>query len=697
MLTVKEQELLKSEKKILKGLNPQQAEAVRYFESPLLILAGAGSGKTRVITHKIAYMIDVLSFEPERILAVTFTNRAAREMAERVERLTGKGERVNVSTFHSFCVKVLKSHSVRIGFKPNFLIVDSDDRKNLIKNIVKELNLDPSLYSHTAIASAISSFKNGTLKEIHPELEGIIEVYNRKLKEMNAFDFDDLLIYTWKLLTEHEDIRERYSRFFRYVLIDEYQDTNKVQYEIARALTGERGNICAVGDEDQCIYTWRGATIRNILDFERDFPDAKVIKLEKNYRCSATILEAANSVISKNRLRKGKRLFTDNVRGEPIRFFAAQTDVEEARYVSRAISKLLKEGFNPSDIAVFYRTNFQSRVLEDSLRREGIDYQIVGGVKFFERKEVKDILAYLRFSLFPEDQISLFRIVNTPKRGIGQSTVERIKELTEKGLSGRQALKELLKSTGGKRGEGLKAFVELIEAIEEKVRTLPPYQMVRFIYSVTNYEEYLRKEFPEDWESRAENVKELGNSLAEFAERERLEGEELLLEFLNSVSLRQDQDEIEDGGRVTLMTVHSSKGLEFPAVFITGLEEGLFPHQRSLDEDNVEEERRLFYVAITRAKRFLSLSYSKRRRAFGSYRDTKASRFLKEVPRDLLKPVSKRREETKINRIKLVFHRKFGKGVVRRVEGKGDDAKVTAIFAGYGEKTILKRFLKVLG
>ena len=705
--------------KLIEELNPQQKEAVTYFDSPLLILAGAGSGKTRVITYKIAYMIEKFGFEPERILAVTFTNKAAQEMKERVgQLLKGKAD-VFVSTFHSFCVKLLKSHSVRVGFKPNFLIIDTDDRKRLLKEVLKELNLDTELYNPSLIGSMISNVKNGMVSIESFELKGydrvldIFEFYNKKLREMNAFDFDDLLLYGKKLLTEHEDIRSRYVEHFRYVLIDEYQDTNAIQYEITKALTIEKGNVCVVGDEDQCIYTWRGANINNILNFEKDFPDAKVIKLEKNYRCSGVILSAANAVISNNTIRKGKKLFTDNEDGEPIRLFEASTDQEEALFVGKTVKKLLNTGFKPSEIAIFYRTNSQSRIVEDALRREGINYQIVGGLKFYERKEIKDIIAYMRVILFEEDKLSLFRILNVPKRGLGQAAEERLKKLLDEGYSNVEALRRAISEAPLRQREGFKEILEIIESGKEKLEKLRPYEFIRFITVISKYEDYLRKEYREDWETRIENITELGNTLEEFAERSGLSGEELYLEFLNTITLSSDQDEMEDGEKVTLMTIHASKGLEFPVVFITGLEEGLFPHARSLDtNEQIEEERRLFYVAVTRAKKILVLSYAKSRRFFGSYRPSEKSRFIEEIPSHLIKTVSKKvsnniksqtfstssisSKSSKSKKPKIVFHKKFGKGVVKRVEGTGDMAKVTAYFANFGEKTIVMKFLKVL-
>ncbi|RUM43913.1 MAG: DNA helicase UvrD [Desulfurobacterium sp.] len=700
-------------KSLIEGLNPQQREAVVYFDSPLLVLAGAGSGKTRVITYKIAYMVKELRVKPERILAVTFTNKAAKEMKERVERIIGQEAPVFVATFHSFCVRLLRAHAKRLGYSPNFLILDTEDKRRLIREILRDLNLDAERYSPSAIASVISNVKNGLYSEesmsvYYDRIKEILEIYNRRLKESNAFDFDDLLIYGRELLKDPE-LQRRYSNYFSYVLVDEYQDTNSLQYEIVRALTKEKGNICVVGDEDQCIYTWRGANIENILSFERDFPDARIIKLEKNYRCTKTILDAANAVIKNNRLRKGKVLFTDNPKGEPIRVFTAETETEEAKFVASTIKQLLKKGRSPSDIAVFYRTNSQSRVLEDALRREGISYQIVGGVKFYERKEIKDVIAYLRVALFETDTISLFRILNTPRRGLGTAVERELRLILQNEKNNFKALELLKERLPQKQRRAVSDLIMTLQNIREKLHSLPPYDLVKFIVVATGYEEFLRKEHPEDWESRMENVRELGNTLQEFAERERLTGEELYLEFLNTITLSSDQDELKDEEKVTLMTVHASKGLEFPIVFITGLEEGLFPHARSLDtSEEVEEERRLFYVAVTRAMELLILSRAKKRRVFGSLKDTKESRFLSEIPPHLLKEVKRKkavkREQQEVTRSavkgekrpKIVFHEKFGKGIVRRVEGQGENAKVTAFFANYGEKTIVMKFLKIL-
>ncbi|RUM88313.1 MAG: DNA helicase UvrD, partial [Thermovibrio sp.] len=622
--------------------------------------------------------------------------------------LLGKEVPVLVSTFHSFCVRLLRSHAGRVGLKPNFIIVDSEDKKRLLKEVVKELNLDSELYSPSALSSVISNIKNGTFSLesagiYYERISPIFETYNKKLKELNAVDFDDLLLYGREIL-KSEDLKNYYQDFFQYLLIDEYQDTNKVQYEIARSLTEKKGNICVVGDEDQCIYTWRGANIENILSFERDFKNAKVIKLEKNYRCTKVILEAANAVVSNNRLRKGKRLYTDNETGEPIRLFRAETDSEEALFVARGIRNLLRKGVSPRDIAVFYRTNALSRAIEDALRREGISYQIVGGVKFYERKEVKDILAYLRLSLFDEDLISLFRILNVPKRGLGSGAEERLRKITEEEMSWREALKRLeeeLRTEKQKRA--VRELRETLEILREKVEELPPYDFVKFIVSAVGYEEYLRREFKEEFEQRLENVRELGNTIQEFAEKTGLRGEELYVEFLTTTALSSDQDQIEDSEKVTLMTVHASKGLEFPVVFVTGLEEGIFPHFKSSDSsEEIEEERRLFYVAMTRAKKLLNLSYARKRRTFGTLRDTRPSRFISEIPNHLLKEVRKRSERRRgeelkeESRPKLVFHKKYGKGVVKRIEGRGENAKVTAFFSNFGEKTIIMKFLEIL-
>jgi len=697
---------------LLKDLNPQQKEAVLYFDSPLLILAGAGSGKTRVITYKIAYMVKELNFKPETILAITFTNKAAREMKERVEALLGSKIPVQVSTFHSFCVKLLRNYGNSLGIDRNFLIVDAEDRKRVLKEVTKELNLDSDLYSPNALSSLISNVKNGlfeldSLLSYYDKLREVYELYNLKLKRAGALDFDDLLLYGRELLSIPH-LRKRLSDFFSYLLIDEYQDTNAVQYEIAKALTYERGNICAVGDEDQCIYTWRGANIDNILSFERDFKNAKIIKLEKNYRCTKTILTAANAVIANNRLRKGKELYTENSAGEPIRLYRAQNEIDEADFIAQTIKLLIKKGLSPREIAVFYRTNSLSRTIEDALRRHGIAYQIVGGLKFYERKEVKDILAYLRLLVSERDEISLLRILNVPKRGLGPKAQKRLSELMGEGKVVEEALEALSKSLPQERQRRAVAdLLEKLRLLKEKAGELPPYDFLSFLVKLLNYEDYLRSEFPEDWESRLENVKELGNTLQEFAEREGLTGADLYREFLSTVALSSDQDQLEEEERVVLMTVHASKGLEFPVVFIAGLEDGLFPHSRSTDtSEKVEEERRLFYVAITRAKKLLTLSYAKERRLFGSRRRTAPSPFLSEIPSHLIKEVKRRSREgggagapaeTSLQkRPKLVFHKKFGKGVVRRIEGKGEDAKVTAFFAGFGEKTVIMKFLKIL-
>ncbi|ADU96199.1 ATP-dependent helicase [Thermovibrio ammonificans] len=708
-------------KELLKTLNPSQREAVLHFDSPLLVLAGAGSGKTRVITFKVAYMVKELRFEPERILAVTFTNKAAREMKERVEQLLGRSVPVLVSTFHSFCVRLLRRHAEEVGLSREFVILDGEDRKRLLSEVVKELNLDPERYSPSSLSNLVSNVKNGlySLEGLSVEFDKfgqLFELYNRRLRELNAVDFDDLLLYGRELLSR-EEWRDYYSNYFRYVLVDEYQDTNAVQYDIVKALTLRKGNICAVGDDDQCIYSWRGANINNILSFERDFKNAKVIKLEQNYRCSKKILEAANAVIANNRERKGKVLYTENPEGDDIRLFRASSDVEEAQFLVAAVKRLIERGVSPSSIAVFYRTNALSRIFEDALRRAGIPYQIVGGVRFYERREVKDVIAYLRLAVSPSDLLSLLRVLNTPRRGLGPAVEAKVKELFAELKDAFEVLGRLSRELRlEKQRRGVSELLEVLERIREKVETLPPYDLVKFVVSTVGYEEFLKEEYPQEWEQRLENVLELGNTLQEFAEKEGLTGRELLLEFLSSLALSSDQDQLEEGQeRVTLMTVHASKGLEFPVVFITALEEGIFPHSRSSGSPReLEEERRLFYVAVTRAKERLFLSYAKRRRVFGSYRETKPSRFLSEIPQHLLCEVRRRqrvapsgsdprvkarapRPEGSAARPKLVYHPKFGKGVVKRVEGSGDSAKVTALFAGHGEKTIIMKFLKVLG
>jgi DNA helicase-2/ATP-dependent DNA helicase PcrA len=609
---------------------------------------------------------------------------------------------------------LLRQYAQKVGLDRNFVILDTEDKNRLIRELVRELNLDPELYSPKGISSLISNVKNGlytldSLQSYYDRLTQLYVLYNEKLRSMNALDFDDLLLFGRELL-EDDSLRSYLSSYFQYLLIDEYQDTNRVQYEIAKALTLERGNICVVGDEDQCIYSWRGANIDNILSFEKDFKNAKLIKLEKNYRCSRIILEAANAVIANNTLRKGKKLYTDNPPGELIRLYRAENEVDEAIFVAKTIKRLISSKVSPSEIAVFYRTNSLSRVVEDQLRKEGIPYQIVGGVKFYERKEVKDLLAYIRLLTFEKDELALFRVLNVPKRGLGLGTQEKLKELLKESSSNLEALEKLReKLNQAKQRKAVTSFIELIKQLKEKIESLPPYDFIKYLTLLIEYESYLKKESPEDWESRLENVKELGNTIQEFAEREGLKGAELYREFLASVTLSSEQDQLEEGEKVILMTVHASKGLEFPVVFITGLEEGLFPHSRSLDSrEEVEEERRLFYVAVTRAKKLLTLSYAKERRSFGTRRSTTPSRFISEIPSHLIKEVRKRvkkelpaserssSDSKALRKPKLVYHPKFGKGVVRRVEGAGESAKVTAFYANFGEKTVIMKFLKIL-
>jgi len=686
---------------LLENLNEQQKEAVLYFSSPLLVIAGAGSGKTRVIAHKVAYMIKELKYEPERILAVTFTNKASREMKSRIESLVGKKVPVWVSTFHSFCARLLRSHSQRFGYSPNFIILDEEDRRRLLKEIISDLNLDEELYSPAKLSYLISAYKNLTVSEEFLEIgrfEEILNAYNEKLKKNNAFDFDDLLIYGKKIF-EFEDLKEYYSDFFRYVLVDEYQDTNKLQHEIVVKITKEKGNVCVVGDEDQCIYSWRGADLNIILTFEKDFPDVKIVKLEQNYRSTKTIITAANSVISNNRIRRGKKLYTLNHEGEPIRIFFAQTDTEEGKFIAEAIKKLRNKNFKFSDIAVFYRTNAQSRAIEDALRKAKIPYQIVGGLKFYERKEIKDILAFLRAGIFEEDLISVQRILNVPPRGLGPSAQKVFKEIAEKneGISNRNALSLLRNRVSGKGKKGIDELIEILDSIKRNVNNLKPFELVKFVVGISKYEDYLKREFPDSWEAKMENIEELGNSISQFSEENNLEGEELFEEFLANVSLSSPQDEIsESEDKVVLMTVHASKGLEFPVVFVSGMEEGIFPHVKSMDSDEeIEEERRLFYVAMTRAKELLFLTSCKRRRIRGNLKDMEKSRFLEEIPKNLTKLVSKQERSFK-EKPKVVLHKKFGRGIVLRVEGEGENAKITAFFPDYGQKTIVKKFLQII-
>jgi DNA helicase II / ATP-dependent DNA helicase PcrA len=638
----------------LAGLNPQQREAVTYDGGPLLILAGAGSGKTRVITHRIAYLIDTLGVPPSAIVAVTFTNKAAGEMRDRVERLLGGRHALAglvVSTFHSFCVRLLRRDGqsladLRPGFTRSFTIYDEDDQLAVVKAIYRQDGLDEKQFmQYRAALSRISHAKSH--KEAPADilrnskdpkttrLATVYEQYDARLRQANALDFDDLLLEAVRLLEYDQQVRDYWNRRAAYLLIDEYQDTNRSQYELMRLLSIATQNVCVVGDEDQSIYSWRGADIQNILDFERDYPKARTIRLEQNYRSTKNILESASSLVSRNKQRKGKWLWTDSGEGNPIGLCEAYDGESEALFIADTIERLSRD--DPSAaVAVLYRTNFQSRQIEEALRRYGRKYQVVGGLSFYQRAEIKDVLAYLKAAASAQDSVSLLRIVNTPARGIGKSTVDQIERYavaSELGVW--DAIVRMLDQNAfsTRAAAALHEFRKVIEELREAAATEPVQEVLRRILDRTGYLKMLEGDNSPDAEGRVENLNELVNAAIEAAERG-----EGIPEFLDHAALVSDADSIDDRAQVRLMTVHNAKGLEFPIVFVAGLEEGLFPHIRSLDsEAAMEEERRLCYVAMTRAEKRLVLTWARERRRFGGglAEPCIPSRFLGEIPREL--------------------------------------------------------------
>jgi DNA helicase-2/ATP-dependent DNA helicase PcrA len=646
----------------LAGLNPQQREAVQHVEGPLLLLAGAGSGKTRVITHRIAHLIENHHVPGPAVLAVTFTNKAADEMRHRVLTLLSTkttGSTPVLSTFHSFCVRMLRRDGeslaeIRDGFTRQFTIYDDDDQLALMKSIYKQLGLDEKFMQYRATLSRISHakshnetpqdwFKAATDPKL-TRLAKIYEVYEERLRQANALDFDDLLLESVRLLRHDEALRSLCNRRYEFVMIDEYQDTNRSQYELMRLLTEQRHNVAVVGDEDQSIYGWRGADIRNILDFERDYPEAVVIRLEQNYRSTKNILEAASAVVANNKERTGKCLWTDSDNGAKIGYSEAPDGETEARFIAHSIEKLL--GRNPMErVAVLYRTNFQSRQIEEALRRYGRKYLVVGGFSFYQRAEVKDLLAYLKVLLSPQDSISLLRIINTPARGISRGTVEQIEQYAlEKGISLWNALPRMLEAKifPARAESAIKSFLALISDLSESAKTKPIPEVLRDILEKTGYQMMLKADTSQDSESRLGNLEELVNAAAEAAERG-----ETVAEFLDHAALVSDADSVDQQAAVSLLTIHNAKGLEFPNVFVAGLEEGIFPHSRSLtSEAAMEEERRLCYVGMTRAEKRLYLTWARYRRRYGNSQPEVClpSRFLNEVPPSLRERLSPERE-----------------------------------------------------
>jgi len=731
---------------LLDQLNIQQRAAVEQTEGPLLILAGAGSGKTRVITYRIAHLIEARGVPPENILAVTFTNKAAAQMKERVAKLLdGRVElragAPHVSTFHSFCVSVLRRHIDHLGYTRDFSIYDEDDQQRMMKACIQELGLGEQVTLPRSVLSRISYAKNhGMTPEMMYEqaqndpmekIAGLFGLYEAKLRQANALDFDDLLLKTVELFYKSADVCERYNRRFEYVLVDEYQDTNRTQYQLIRQLTLMHQNLCVVGDEDQSIYRWRGADIQNILSFEKDYPKAQTVRLEQNYRSTQKILDAAGAVVSRNLARKGKTLWTDRSGGDGIGLYEAWDNDEEALYVASEIAKGLAQDASRS-VAVLYRTNAQSRVLEESLRRNGIAYRLVGGFSFYARAEIRDVLAYARLASNPRDVTALQRIINTPARGIGPSTVGAIEATArERKLTLWEALDDELtaRRLPARALKALAVFQMLMKQLMADHESLLMGQFFKSILDRTGYVDILKQENQPESQDRIENLQELVNAAVE-AEEQGI----TLAEFLDHAALVSDSDDYDERARVTLMTLHSAKGLEFNFVYLVGMEEGLFPHKLSLDDDaGIEEERRLCYVGMTRARDRLVLSWARQRRTYGrdSLEGSRRSRFLDEVPTNLLEPLSAQSSkarttwENAVNSVagaerflrdrsidrrlgqdrghsarqsqrwKLgikVRHAKYGIGTVLECEDAGEDSKLTISFPGYGRKIMVERF-----
>jgi DNA helicase II / ATP-dependent DNA helicase PcrA len=756
---------------LLSSLNPAQQEAVRQTDGPLLILAGAGSGKTRVIAHRIAYLVSEKIAYPDQIMAVTFTNKAAQEMRERVERLLDTDCRAMwISTFHALCARILRREAHNIGLSRDFTIYDSADQQAVIKQLLKEYHLADETYQPRMVLARISAAKNrmegpesfaNTWNVRDKEIGRLFEGYIKALKNASAVDFDDLLLAVVELFDQNPSVRERYAHRFKYVMVDEYQDTNRPQYLLIKQIAGKHRNLAVVGDPDQSIYKWRGADIRNIMDFESDFSDAQIVKLEQNYRSTEVILDAASAVIANNKNRKKKALWTDIKGGTKIKLFRGSDELEEAEYITRTVRKQLEEDYKALT-AVLYRTNAQSRAVEDSLRAAGIAYVVLGGVGFYERKEIKDALSYLKLILNPHDDIALRRVINVPARGIGKGVMDALEavDVTEvdvnlppllAGLSPTVAQNSLWtklvtaidgRLLSSRQMASLAAFRDLITTLADVARRESVSVLLGKVLDQSGYLRDLREDKSEESEARIENLMELVSAAPEYETRE---GEPSLGGFVDRLSLLSDVDK--DVGqkaepKVMMMTLHSAKGLEFPTVVLAGLEEGLFPHSRSRDDEaELEEERRLCYVGITRARRQLVLTSAARRRVFGEYQNTEPSRFIDEIPQDLIEQEmsyqqprynsgtdwsyrpnpygrrggypSRRREEdgAKVATQNFsyeeedqtpgfrpgarVSHAQFGPGTVVSVEDLEDDQKVVVKFVTVGTKTLRARYAKL--
>ena len=727
-------------------LNTEQREAVFHTEGPVLILAGAGSGKTRVLTHRIAYLIEEKGINPWNIMAITFTNKAAGEMRERVDKIVGFGaESIWVSTFHSSCVRMLRRFIDRLGYDTNFTIYDADDQKTLMKDICKRLNIDTKVYKEKAILAAISSAKDELISPEEYELQNIADFskkkiilaykeYQKELKKNNALDFDDLIVKTVELFQSCPDVLEYFQERFRYIMVDEYQDTNTAQFKFVSLLASKYQNLCVVGDDDQSIYKFRGANIGNILGFEKVFSNAKVIRLEQNYRSTQNILNAANQVIQNNMERKRKTLWTENEEGEKLHFRQFMNAYEEAEYVVGEISKKVREGKGEyRDFAVLYRTNAQSRLFEEKLLMANIPYKLVGGVNFYARKEIKDLLAYLKTVDNAKDDLAVRRIINVPKRGIGATTLSRVQDYaSERGMGFYDALREAEQIPSiGRAAVKVEPFVTFIQTLRSKQEFLSPSELLKDIIESTGYVEELRNEGTDEAEARIENIDELITKVVSYEEENEAP---TLSGFLEEVALVADIDSVDgDDNQVLLMTLHSAKGLEFPYVYLAGMEDGIFPSYMTITADDpteIEEERRLCYVGITRAMKELTLSCAQQRMIRGETQYNKVSRFIKEIPRELVElgrefPEKKLKEipmPTSYQQMKQAFkqpafipkqfevkkaqgldyvvgdtvkHIKFGAGVVTDITEGGRDYEVTVNFDKVGVKKMFASFAKL--
>lgn len=738
----------------LKELNNKQYEAVINTEGPCLVIAGAGSGKTKVLTYKIAYLIEEMNVAPWNILAITFTNKAANEMKTRIESLIGDATKeMWIGTFHSICVRILRQHIEKINIEKSFVIFDTVDQKHIIKECIKELNLDDKLFTEKGVQSEISNAKNEMLEpnEYKEKYSGefrkqkiaeIYSLYQKKLIKSNAIDFDDIINYTIKILLENPEVLQYYANKFRYILVDEYQDTNKSQFMLISLLAATNGNMTVVGDNDQGIYSFRGANIQNILNFEKDFPGTKIIKLEQNYRCTGNILKVANEVIKNNEKKYEKKLWTQNDVGQSVKFFRGGNEYDEASYIVKEINHLKREEYyKNSDFAILYRMNTQSRAIEDILRRENIPYKVIGGLKFYERKEIKDIVAYLRIIANSSDNLSLKRIINEPKRGVGKTSLEEVERIAEENNISMYEIVRRAEEFGLNRVyANTREFIDAIEALKKETDSLPISELITKTLNVTGYVKALETEDTREAENRIANLEEFLTVAIEF---EKEMAENSIVDFLEGITLSTDLDNLDDADNsVTLMTLHGAKGLEFPVVFLVGMEEGIFPGYRTMGDDKeLEEERRLCYVGITRAEHYLYLSAAKQRTVFGSTSCNSVSRFIEEIPSELLEGYEEAVKPKKsdmfedsniewkyggkkiqksfafktpesflnnfnkselpndgLNKYKTgitVRHKKFGEGVITKIETEGTDLKLEINFEKVGVKRLMAKYAEL--